>query len=363
MHLKELQFKNIRNLEDGALQLAPHLTWVYGENGAGKTSLLEAVYLLSSGRSFRTNTTDRVIKESEPLFVVFGLGELQGQEHRIGLQRERNGEFVIRLNGNNVKRLSDIAHLMPVLAFTPDSYQLVAGAPKERRRFLDWGLFHVEHSYAETYSKFCKILRHRNALLRAKASNEELAVWTESFCREAHNVAQMRARYWQLLGPALSTRFNELFPHNDVEFQYFQGWTGDLNEQLSEHHEKELDTGTTRTGPQKADIRLRVGRVSAYEVLSRGQCKLLVQAMLMAQISVFSEQTGRSGILLLDDVGGELDQARFKALLQQVLSLNHWQVLVTSTDFGDKALLKEYNSAMFHVEHGKVQKVDPADWV
>ena len=363
MHLKELQFINIRNLEDGALQLAPHLTWIYGENGAGKTSLLEAVYLLSSGRSFRTNTIDRVIKDTEPQFVVFGLGELQAQEHRIGLQRERNGEFVIRLNGNNVKRLSDIAHLLPVLAFTPDSYRLVDGAPKERRRFLDWGVFHVEHSYAETYSKFSKILRHRNALLRTKTFPEELSVWTNSFCQVAHSVAEMRARYWETLGPVLSARFNELLPDNKVEFQYFQGWTGDLQEQLSEHADKEFESGITRTGPQKADIRLRIGRVSADEVLSRGQSKLLVQAMLMAQISMFSEQTGRSGVLLLDDVGGELDQGRFKALLRQVLSLNHWQVLVSSTDFGDKALLKEYNSAMFHVEHGKVQKVDPADWV
>ncbi|QGX39865.1 DNA replication/repair protein RecF [Permianibacter aggregans] len=357
MRLQEVQYHNVRNLKDGALDLAPHLTWIYGDNGAGKTSILESIYLLGTGHSFRTNTIDRVISHEQSQFIVFARGQEDGLEHRIGLQRDRNGQMVIRLNGNDVRRLADIAMLLPILAFTPDSYQLLSGSPKERRRYLDWGVFHVEHRFAEVHSRFSKTLRHRNALLRQQASREELNLWTRHLVNESIKLNEFRQQYWQQLAPVIESVLTQLYPNNEVSFGFYPGWTGELEQVMADHLDKDIEAGSTRFGPQRADIRCRIGRVSADEELSRGQNKLVVQSLLLAQIRLFSQLTGRSGVLLLDDIGGELDQGRFESLLNEVLALEHWQVIVSATEIGPKRLLKEYNSAMFHVEHGQVKPV------
>ncbi|NQD36020.1 DNA replication/repair protein RecF [Permianibacter sp. IMCC34836] len=353
--LTELRFQHIRNLTDGALLPAPHLNWVFGGNGAGKTSLLEAIGLLATGRSFRSSQIERVIQDGKAELTVFGRWQSGAQEHRIGVRRDRQSGFELRLDGQSERKLSAVATLMPVQVLTPDSYSLLSASPRERRRFLDWGVFHVEHGYAGIAQRYARLLQQRNALLKAKAGSKELAPWTSQLVEAADILHRLRLHYWQMLAPDVEAAVAGFLPDAGVSFDWYRGWPeGQLAELLETGLERDRINGATGYGPHKADLRVRIGRIAADEKLSRGQCKLVVQALHLAQLRKVAEQNERGGLLLLDDISTELDAARQAELLASVLALPGWQVFVTATQKGPEDLLARYNGAMFHVEHGVV---------
>ena len=355
--LAELRFQHIRNLTDGALLPAPHLNWVFGSNGAGKTSLLEAICLLATGRSFRTSQIERVIQDGQGELTLFGRWFAGAVEHRIGVRRDRQGGFALRVDGQDERKLSTVAAMVPVQVLTPDSYGLLAGSPRERRRFLDWGVFHVEHGFAPVAQRYARLLQQRNALLKAKAPNRELQPWTSQLIDAAHQLHRYRDQYWRGLAPEVEADVLAFLPDAGVGFDWYRGWPeGELAELLEAGLERDRANGATGYGPHKADLRIRVGRVSADEKLSRGQSKLVVQALHLAQLRRVARQNDRGGLLLLDDVSAELDADRQQALLASVLALPGWQVFVTATQNGPEGLLARYNAATFHVEHGVVHK-------
>lgn len=356
--LLELRFQHIRNLSDGALLPAPHLNWVYGSNGAGKTSLLEAIGLLATGRSFRTSQIERVIQDGKPDLTLFGRWLAGQQEHRIGVRRDRLGGFELRLDGQDERKLSSIAALVPVQVLTPDSYNLLSASPRERRRFLDWGVFHVEHGFAGVAQRYARLLQQRNALLKSKAPVRELQPWTLQLVEAADRLHSLRNQYWCALAPDVEAAVHGFLPESGVSFDWYRGWPeGELAELLESGLERDRLNGATSYGPHKADLRIRVGRISADEKLSRGQSKLVVQALHLAQLRRVAQRNERGGLLLLDDISTELDAERQRALLASVLALPGWQVFVTATQKGPETLLARYNAATFHVEHGHVAKL------
>lgn len=358
--LTELRFQQVRNLVDGALLPAPHLNWVFGSNGAGKTSLLEAICLLGTGRSFRTSQIERVIQDGKPELTLFGCWREGPTEHRIGVRRDRQGGFALRIDGQDERKLSTVAALLPVQVLTPDSYGLLAGSPRERRRFLDWGVFHVEHGFAAVAQRYARLLQQRNALLKANAPAKELAPWTEQLLVAADSLHSYRLRYWQSLAPEVEAAVNGFLPEAGIGFDWYRGWPeGELAALLTSGLERDRQAGATGYGPHKADLRIRVGRVSADEKLSRGQSKLVVQALHLAQLQQVAARNRHGGVLLLDDISSELDRDRQQALLASVLAFPGWQVFVTATQNGPEDLLARYNAATFHVEHGVVQQLDP----
>lgn len=356
--LLELRFQHIRNLSDGALLPAPHLNWLFGSNGAGKTSLLEAIGLLATGRSFRTIQIERVIQDGKPDLTLFGRWQAGPQEHRIGVRRDRLGGFELRVDGQDERKLSTVATLVPVQVLTPDSYNLLSASPRERRRFLDWGVFHVEHGFAGVAQRYARLLQQRNALLKAKAPIRELQPWTQQLLEAADRLYQLRDQYWRALAPDVDAAVQGFLPESGVSFDWYRGWPeGELAELLEAGLERDRLNGATGYGPHKADLRIRVGRISADEKLSRGQSKLVVQALHLAQLRRVAQQNERGGLLLLDDISSELDADRQQALLASVLALPGWQVFVTATQKGPETLLARYNAATFHVEHGVVNKL------
>ncbi len=359
--LAELRFQHVRNLIDGALLPAPHLNWVFGSNGAGKTSLLEAIGLLATGRSFRTSQIERVIQDGKADLTLFGRWLAGPHEHRIGVRRDRQGGFELRMDGQDERKLSTVASLVPVQVLTPDSYNLLSASPRERRRFLDWGVFHVEHGFAAIAQRYARLLQQRNALLKAKAATRELQPWTAQLIEAADRLHQLRDQYWRALAPDVEAAVAGFLPDAGVSFDWYRGWPeGELAELLEAGLERDRLNGATGYGPHKADLRIRVGRISADEKLSRGQSKLVVQALHLAQLRRVARQNDRGGLLLLDDVSAELDADRQQALLASVLALPGWQVFVTATQKGPETLLARYNAATFHVEHGVVHKLADA---
>ena len=145
MSLRRIMVTAVRNLHPVTLSPSPRINILYGANGSGKTSVLEAVHLLGLARSFRSTRLNPVIQYEQPACTVFGEVELtSGGTSNLGVSRERQGEFTIRIDGQNAKSAAQLAELLPLQLINPDSFRLLEGAPKIRRQFLDWGVFHVE---------------------------------------------------------------------------------------------------------------------------------------------------------------------------------------------------------------------------
>lgn len=356
MALKELWLHNVRNLEECTLTLDSRLLWFSGDNGAGKSSLLEAVFLLGHGRSFRTNSLERVIKEEAADTAVAAV--LAGAAvSRMGLRRFRNGKWQVRIDGEDVKRLSLLAEHLPVQILTPDSYGLLGGGPRERRRFLDWAVFHVEHSFVNVMRRYGHALEQRNALLKSGGSDREFLPWETELANAGMLIDQHRRSCWQEFLGFLQARLGS---ESDLSWTWHSGWADDkqtLFDSLVDARSRDRLLKTTGVGPHRADFKVKCGKMPADEKLSRGQMKMLVQAMYLALSELALQSRHRKGILLLDDFGTELDQARQHEFLDSAMSLDCLQVWVTSTLSSPPELAQRYNARTFHVEHGVITPV------
>ncbi len=359
MAVLEVRYQGIRNLQAGDLTPASRLNWLYGPNGAGKSSLLETLFLLGHGRSFRTSTIERVISDGSEALTAFARVESAGSEVRLGLSRSRKGEITLRVNGGDEKRLSALACHLPVQILTPDSSRLLTEGPRERRRFIDWGVFHVEHGFASVAQRYARALQQRNQLLKQQAPVSLLEPWNQQLVDWGLQMAAFRERHVAGLIPLIRERWQRLLPDLDVQWDWYSGWAGELSlaEALSANLGRDREAGATQAGPHRADLRIRIGRVAAAEVLSRGQGKLLVQCLHLAQMQAVTAGGAPPGVLLFDDLGAELDDQRQADFLEAALSLPGLQVFATSTLPGPKAVLERYNGAMFHVEHGQLSRV------
>ena len=317
MRIDRLEISFLRNLTRVAVELAPGLNTFYGENGAGKTAILEAVHLLCRGRSFRTQNTQSLIQHGCDQLVVRGVidDEVRGPT-TLALSRDRQGRTQLRLNGETEKRLSEIARLTPLQVMLPDISDLVFGSPASRRAWIDWGTFHVKPRYLETLRQYLRAVRQRNALLKDQADSRTLEPWTEEVSRLGETVTRDRLDYLESLTPHFQTVLGELAPELAVEIRYQRGWGRDdeLRKLLGDSSPREVKYASTQWGPHRADVQLRVEGTPAGAVLSRGQGKLVASAMKIAQASLLAETEQRTTVFLIDDAGAELDvthNARF----------------------------------------------------
>lgn len=357
----------MRNLERASVDLTSGLNYFHGANGAGKTALLEAVHLLARGRSFRSPQIGDVIRREENALTVHALVE---DEHRgqqdIGLSRARGGRTELRINGESGRRLSQVAALLPLQVLVPSLSDLVFGGPGERRQWLDWGVFHVEHDYLRTLRTYLHTLRQRNAALKALGAGQlgaaELEPWTEELVRLGLQVTQARTAYLARLEPVIQRALAELAPEIQLAIEYRPGWSGgaELRKVLGESLPREVKWGSTRSGPHRADLELRVAGLPAGTTLSRGQGKALASALMLAQAELLRATARRASVFLIDDIGAELDLPHSVRFFRQLRELGA-QILATSND-APEALgpLPAVETAVFHVEHGRVQRTSEA---
>lgn len=361
MKLDKVQLTNFRNFSSATLQPSSQLTVITGRNGSGKSSLLEAIYYLGFGRSFRTNKPHSVIQHEQTAFSVFAqCCNDEGNHIKVGLQRHRDDQFLCSINGIHSNRLADLVSLIPVQLFTPQSTDLVLGSPSERRRFCDWGLFHVEHSYQELHQQYTRLLRQRNALLKQQAnlSAPEHQYWEQQLVLVGEAITTKRQAYVLALEPLFSRIVNEFLPEFCLEISYYKGWEKDASfaESLVKKIEYDGKMGHTSSGPHKADIRFKVNAINAQEILSRGQLRMAVAALQLAQTELFNTQTSRKSIFLLDDVGAELDIDKRERFIDGLQAMDT-QIFVTAIEKSQLAFIDKYNDKrMFHVEHGHVKE-------
>jgi DNA replication and repair protein RecF len=251
---------------------------------------------------------------------------------------------------------SELAGLLPTLLIYPNSYRLLDHGPKIRRQFIDWGLFHVEPSFYSLWKQLNRILKQRNSLIRQGQGYKAVEPWDCEFARISNEINRLRDGYLAKLLPIVVDLLARFVKIDSISFDYYRGWAKDrdLGSTLEQAYPKDLDRGYSYYGPQRADLVIKAADFPAHEVLSRGQQKLLVIAMKLAQGILLREWTDKTCVFLLDDITAELDEKRQKFVISSLKQLKA-QVFMTLLDETVlDSLREEMAIQMFHVEHGEV---------
>jgi len=349
-----LRVDGLRNLADIELRPSPGINVIHGSNASGKTSLLESIYLLGRGRSFRSQRSLPLIQKGREQFTAFAvLRNAQGTKKTMGISRSTEG-FEIHVDRERVKRLSELAKVFPFQIVTPRSHEILDAGAKFRRRMLDWGVFHVEPGFHHWYTRYRAALSQRNAALRQGMS--DLGIWDKEMTQAAGYVEKARDAYIAELKRLFETTAQEL---NGLDchyvFRFLRGYPKDMTllEALDKSRIEDRKRGYTYYGPHRADFRIICERGDASDVASGGQKRLLVFTLNIAQADIVRTKTNHTPIWLLDDFTAELDRENRKELLSKIAGLAE-QVFVTTTD----PELVEFQGVsidgMFHVEHGRI---------
>ena len=353
MTLQHIEIQHIRNIASGQLDFDPMVNLIVGPNASGKTSLLEAIALLAQGRSFRTPRIDELRQHDQKSLLVVGQLEHEGKKRRIGLSREAR-KTRVKIDGQHIAKTTEMLGLLPIHVMTPESHELLDKGPKLRRQYLDWGVFHVKHTYLDCWQRYHRVLRQRNSSLRRGVPRQQVQAWDKPLAQEAAQLHEFRADYIESLKPDL-LHFGQLLLDCEPEFEYQPGWDfsdGCYLEQLQQTIDRDQERGFTRLGPHRADLCMKSSGKPVLSVFSRGQQKLLVCAMTLAQV----KQQIEPGILLVDDLPAELDPDRRGRLLK-ALQETGAQVFITATEEGLVPLEAWPTSKVFHVEHGQFMDV------
>ena len=358
MGLQSLDICDFRNIQQTSLSFSPGLNLITGENAAGKTSLLEAIYYLGRVRSFRTHHVNQPIRDGQGAFRLVGrLLHEEGHVVPIGIERQTAG-LQVHLDGQVVRRLSDLAGSFPVQALSGDTSTILSGGPRYRRQTLDWALFHVEQAYRDIWQRYTRSLRQRNAALRAQVPANQITTWDAELLETADQIHQFRRLYFETLLPHLESGVQLLLPSVALQLNYQPGWPAavTLAEMLARSLEKDRALGSTQYGPHRADFKLTAGGKPVLSHCSRGQQKALIVAFMLAQVKCQQDRDSRMGAFLLDDLGSELDAAHQARVLDSLRKLGI-QVFVTAIGAGPVDLSVWPEMKRFHVERGEIQEV------
>lgn len=361
MALTRLLIKDFRNIENADLALAPGFNFLVGANGSGKTSVLEAIYTLGHGRAFRSLQAGRVIRHEQDAFVLHGRIEGAERETTVGLTKNRAGDSKVRVDGTDGHKVAELAQMLPMQLITPEGFTLLNGGPKYRRAYIDWGCFHNEPGFFTAWSNLRRLLKQRNAALRQVTRYQQIRAWDQELAPLAEQISQWRAAYSEAIAEDITTTCAQFLPEFALNFTFQRGWDKetDYRDLLERQFERDRALTYTASGPHKADFRIRADGTPVEDLLSRGQLKLLMCALRLAQGEFLTRQNGRRCLYLIDDFASELDETR-RHLLASRLKATRAQVFVSAISADHVFDMADEKGKMFHVEQGKIA-VQPED--
>jgi DNA replication and repair protein RecF len=352
MTLRRMQVTDFRCLHRADIEFDPQFTLISGPNASGKTSLLEAIYVLGRGRSFRTRHLDHLIRSGTQRMIVFGEVEAGQRRVTLGVEGATAG-IRAKLGGERVGSLAELASALPVQIIDPEIHRLIEEGPSRRRRFLDWGVFHVEPTFVQHWQSYQQALRQRNAALKGQLSS--VTAWDTELIRYGELLTEARRRYVERLAP-VAARLAASLLGLELTLAYRAGWSRDMGfrEALAQSMAKDRDMGSTQVGPQRAELSIRIDGTTARDRISRGQQKLLAAVLLIAQLQLLPGDAPTAPTLLLDDPAAELDDARLAALIG-IVRAQPLQLVVTSLH--DEAGLEAFGTPgqRYRVEQGNVR--------
>jgi DNA replication and repair protein RecF len=355
MPLGHIDIRFLRNLSDVSLDFAPSLNLIYGDNASGKTSLLEAMYLLAMGRSFRSHRVEHLIQHGQEAFSIKALNTSEKGQAEMML-RQGKGQRKMSINGAEDVRLVDMTRMLPVMFISPEGHHEFLHDSQLRRSAMDWLVFHVEPEFQALWSRYRRLLKQRNTALKARASKASITAWDPELVKVAEAITGLRRRPLQRL-QAIVAEYADRFDYPDeVSLVFNAGWDVDLGlaMALKKNFEQDYMRGHTSSGPHRADLQLFIGDERLQHVASHGQQRLIVSTFRFAQLALFKECVDHECILLLDDLVSELDRHFQRHLLELINGLEI-QTFVTATE---REYLQQFDwpeYTLFHVEQGKIE--------
>lgn len=362
MLITRLQLQSFRRFAEVELRPQPGFNLITGDNGSGKTSLLEALHLLAHGRSFRGRVRDGLVRHGDPSLSVYAEWQAaNASPHRAGL-RHSGSDWDARLDGASVGHLGELCEALAVVSFEPGSHALIDGPSEGRRRYLDWGLFHVERAerggdFLLLWRRHARALKQRNSLLRQRRADPQLEAWEHELAQAGEALTAQREAHVARLQPHLEAMLAALLPGaGSGQLILNPGWRRQelsLADALLLARDRDLVQGHTSVGPHRADLRLELRDLPGRDGLSRGQAKLAALVLLLGQAAYLAGQDGHWPVLQLDDLASELDRHHQQRVLQ-ALHASGAQVFVTGTEPPPVLQQLSLPITTFHVEHGAV---------
>ena len=361
MSIHQLSIQRLRNLSSVELDFDEGINLIYGHNASGKTSILESIHMLGLGRSFRSLKLTSVISQGQADCLLFAkIKNPQGVMDSLGMNRRLDGNHSVRLNGENLSSIAELASLMPIQLIDPNSARLIEAGPSVRRQYLDWGVYHHNVGFFDLWKQAQRLLKQRNSALKCGTMRADVrASFDPALVDVSQQLNGLREAYLELLKPVFFELLAGLVDLPDLKLGYYSGWSANRSyaDILDESLERDLQLGYTQRGPQRADLKFTLDGANAVERLSRGQQKLVVIALKLAQGKLLSETKGRKCIFLVDDLAAELDWSHRAEICKQLVGLDT-QVFVTSVGPDELTACwpEEARINMFHVKHGQVSQ-------
>lgn len=368
MTIKTLRINNFRNL--CAVQIHPvslGLNVICGDNGAGKTSVLEAIFYLSTGKSFRTSTNARLIQHDSSDLSLYSQLLIDDQRLvSIGMFRDLSGQTRLRIDESDAKSMAELARFLPIRLINSQSHQIFESGPAYRRKYIDWGLFYQNPAFLPAWRQYERVFKQRNMVLQQHKPKRELDPWTDELIKYGIELDVQRREYVSALTPILSELVERLLGITNLTLTYQAGWDESLSfaDALAQSYIDDMRFGNTQCGPQRADLNMTIDDVPVKHFLSRGQQKLLICAMIIAQGKLLAMSTNQSVTYLIDDLPAELDVSSRQKLLV-LFSEQPTQIFITAIERNSICdLLGDTPTnpvEVFHVEHGNiVEMAEPA---
>ncbi len=354
MHLDRVRIERLRNIINIEMSPLAPLNIIHGANGSGKSSIIEAIHLLATGRSFRTVNPKHYIQYHRQDALVYA----ESKKNRLGLNKASDNQATVRLDGETVNQ-SEIARILPVQLINPENMDLLESGSKPRRQLLDWLMFHVEHEFHGLWLRYQRALKQRNALLKISSSATELFVWEQEMAITGECIHQIRNRVLDEWNVFFTEVIQELLPAQLITIEYIPGFDieSGLLQTLIDSRVRDKERGHSLHGIHRADLRFRTAHGTAEQTLSRGQKKLLILALKLSQIKMLYAK-GCASVVLLDDMTAELDASAQTRLIALLIALDS-QIFMTTVDLEAVLLVLKnvvFQTALFHLKDGDVVK-------
>lgn len=329
---------------------------LWGANGSGKTTVLEALHILNCGKSFRTGRVSDLITKGESQFRIRGeiLGEASESSKVIKVQKG-TGISAIDIDHTAITSASALAKAFPVLLVEPGSFAIVEGAPKVRRSLIDRAVFHVEQEFLERSRRYVYALNQRNRLLKNRAKSAQFEFWDDELRKHGEAIHRARVSCIESLNQifAAGTCVDETLGR--IRLRYRQGWPDGMSLAESIHRNllDQMNTGSTSYGPHKAEMEITAATGALARIASRGQVKVVVICIVSALVNYIARSSGERPVVLVDDFAAELDNV-MRVLALKMLKDTQTQIFLTSIDhpFANDRVAQEVTG--FHVERGNV---------
>jgi DNA replication and repair protein RecF len=351
MTIERLDAHDFRCFASANIEAHPETNLIVGPNGSGKTSLLEAVSVLGSGRSFRVRDLTPLVRHGQSEFRV---AARVGDPRQIIEARGGPGGLDLRLNTQTLRGTTELAALLPVQALHPEMHGLIEGSPEGRRRFVDWGAFHVKPGYLDIWRRYHRALRQRNAALKAAVLPRNLQPWNEELTRTGHLLDRARREYVDQLSTAFAD-FGSALTGGSTELCYHRGWSGegDFDSALESSAGRDQQYRTTHVGPHRADLEIRLQSAPARYLASRGQQKMLAMGLGLSQAQMIATASPRRLVLLVDDPAAEIDGERAQRIAAQLGRVSAQRFV---TGLAPEGYPGQFDR-LFHVKQGEVRQV------